>query len=130
MKVSPSDIAGMAIALLADEDRARLARYAANCETLIGGMKALGFEPFLAPEVQAPIIVTFHAPGDPHYAFKPFYDAVKARGFILYPGKLTQRETFRVGCIGAIGPAEMKQAVAAVAGALGALGIASGAPAR
>ena len=107
---------------------ARLTRYAANCETLIGGMKALGFEPFLAPEVQAPIIVTFHAPGDPHYAFKPFYDAVKARGFILYPGKLTQRETFRVGCIGAIGPEVMRQAVAAVADAMRDMGIASGAP--
>ena len=107
---------------------ARLARYAANCETLIGGMKALGFEPFLAPEVQAPIIVTFHAPSDPHYAFRPFYDAVKARGFILYPGKLTQLETFRVGCIGAIGPEVMRQAVGAIADAMREMGIASGAP--
>ena len=49
---------------------------------------------------------------------------MKARGFILYPGKLTQVETFRVGCIGAIGPAEMKEAVAAVAGAMKELGIA------
>jgi 2-aminoethylphosphonate-pyruvate transaminase len=78
--------------------------------------------------VQAPIILTFHAPADPHYEFKKFYDAVKARGFILYPGKLTERETFRVGCIGAIGPAEMREAVAAVAGALRELGIASGLP--
>lgn len=39
-------------------------------------------------------------------------------GFILYPGKLTQSETFRVGCIGAIGPNEMRQAVQAVALAL------------
>ncbi|HEX4232850.1 MAG TPA: 2-aminoethylphosphonate--pyruvate transaminase [Caldimonas sp.] len=108
---------------------ARLARYTANCEALVGGMEALGFVPFLAPEIQAPIIVTFHAPADPRYDFKAFYNAVRARGFILYPGKLTQRETFRVGCIGAIGPAEMKEAVAAVAGAMQELGIASGAPA-
>ena len=107
---------------------ARLARYTANCEALVGGMDALGFMPFLPPEVQAPIIVTFHAPADPHYDFKRFYDAVKARGFILYPGKLTQLETFRVGCIGAIGPAEMKEAVAAVAGAMQSLGIADGRP--
>ena len=91
-------------------------------------MKALGFVPFLDAKIQAPIILTFHAPADPKYQFKAFYEAVKARGFILYPGKLTQRETFRIGCIGAIGPAEMNQAVAAVAGALRALGIASGAP--
>ena len=107
---------------------ARLARYAANCATLVEGMHALGFEPFLKPEVQAPIIVTFHAPGDPHYAFKAFYDAVKARGFILYPGKLTELETFRVGCIGAIGPEEMMRAVAAVGAAMREMGIASGAP--
>ncbi|MEO5845717.1 MAG: 2-aminoethylphosphonate--pyruvate transaminase [Caldimonas sp.] len=109
---------------------ARLARYSANCAALIGGMRGLGFVPFLAPEIQAPVIVTFHAPADPAYDFKRFYDAVKARGFILYPGKLTQVETFRVGCIGAIGPAEIKEAVAAVAGALKELGIGDAAPAR
>ena len=108
---------------------ARLARYTANYETLVGGMKALGFAPFLDPAIQAPIIVTFHAPADPNYAFRPFYEAVKKHGFILYPGKLTERETFRVGCIGAIGPEEMRGAVAAIAATLRELGIASGAPA-
>ena len=108
---------------------ARLARYTANCEALLGGMEALGFVPFLDADIQAPIIVTFHAPADPRYEFKAFYEAVKGRGFILYPGKLTQLETLRVGCIGAIGPAEIKEAVAAVGEALKALGIASGEPA-
>jgi 2-aminoethylphosphonate-pyruvate transaminase len=108
---------------------ARLSRYTENCRTLIDGMAALGFVPFLRPEVQAPIIVTFHAPGDRRYDFKAFYQAAKRRGFILYPGKLTQVETFRVGCIGAIGINEMRQAVAAVADALRELGIESGAPA-
>jgi len=63
------------------------------------------------------------------YEFKAFYQAAKRYGFILYPGKLTQIETFRVGCIGAIGPVEMEQAVQAVRLALRDLGIASGAPA-
>jgi 2-aminoethylphosphonate-pyruvate transaminase len=107
---------------------ARLQRYTANCAALVAGMKALGFAPFLKPEIQAPIILTFHAPADPRYEFKAFYEAVKARRFILYPGKLTQLETFRVGCIGAIAPGEMKQAVAAVADAMRELGISSGAP--
>jgi 2-aminoethylphosphonate-pyruvate transaminase len=92
-------------------------------------MAALGFKPFLEPAVQAPIIVTFHAPADPRYDFRRFYEAAKRRGFILYPGKLTQIETFRVGCIGAIGSVEMAQAVHAVRLALDELGIASGAPA-
>ncbi|MDQ6679633.1 MAG: 2-aminoethylphosphonate--pyruvate transaminase [Pseudomonadota bacterium] len=108
---------------------ARLARYADNCRTLIDGMAALGFKPFLKPELQAPIIVTFHAPADPNYDFKAFYAAAKKRGFILYPGKLTELDTFRVGCIGAIGRNEMQQAVAAVAATLREMGIASGAPA-
>jgi 2-aminoethylphosphonate-pyruvate transaminase len=109
---------------------ARLARYTKNYETLMSGMKALGFEPFLKPEVQAPIIVTFHAPSHARYEFRKFYEAARARGFILYPGKLTQVETFRVGCIGAIGTHEIEQAVHAVALALNDLGIDSGAPAR
>ena len=108
---------------------ARLARYADNCHTLIEGMAALGFKPFLKPALQAPIIVTFHAPADPAYDFQRFYAAAKARGFILYPGKLTQLETFRVGCIGAIGRNEMRQAVNAVADTLREMGISSGAPA-
>lgn len=105
---------------------ARYRRYAANCETLVAGMTEMGFRVFLDPRIQAPIIVTFHAPGHPRYAFKSFYDEVKSRGFILYPGKLTQVETFRVGCIGAIGPEEMRHAVNAVRDSLRALGISMG----
>jgi 2-aminoethylphosphonate-pyruvate transaminase len=97
---------------------ARLARYSDNCKTLIDGMKALGFKPFLDTALQAPIIVTFHAPTDARYQFKAFYEQAKRRGFILYPGKLTQVETFRVGCIGAIGRNEMQQAVNAVRDAM------------
>ena len=108
---------------------ARLARYTSNYQTLITGMKKFGFKPFLDPAIQAPIIVTFHAPVDSKYDFKTFYAAARARGFILYPGKLTQIETFRVGCIGAIGPDEMEQAVHAMGLALQDMGIASAAPA-
>lgn len=107
---------------------ARLMRYQANCDALLRGMAALGFVPFLPADIQAPIIVTFHAPADPAYEFKRFYDAAKRHGFILYPGKLTQLETFRVGCIGAIGTVEIEQAVHAVALAMQDLGIAHGAP--
>jgi len=93
---------------------ARFARYTANYQTLVRGMAELGFRPFLDPAIQAPIIVTFHAPVDARYNFRAFYDAVREKGFILYPGKLTQVETFRVGCIGAIGPDEMRHAVNAI----------------
>ena len=108
---------------------ARFARYAGNCRTLIDGMAALGFRPFLRQEVQAPIIVTFHAPADPAYDFKSFYARTRERGYILYPGKLTQVETFRVGCIGAIDANEMRNVVTAVAEALKDMGIRQVAPA-
>ena len=107
---------------------ARGARYRKNCETLIDGMGALGFRTFLSKEVQAPVIVTFHAPGDPAYTFKDFYEKVKARGYILYPGKLTQVETFRVGCIGAIDHNEMRNVVSAVAETLKDMGVQKVAP--
>jgi 2-aminoethylphosphonate-pyruvate transaminase len=109
---------------------ARLARYTANYETLVAGMRELGFRPFLDPAIQAPIIVTFHAPADARYAFKEFYDRVRDKGFILYPGKLTQVETFRVGCIGAIGPDEMRHAVNAMRDTLAEMGIKHVAPAH
>ena len=109
---------------------ARGARYRRNCDTLIDGMAALGLRPFLPRALQAPVIVTFHAPGDPNYAFKPFYEKVKARGYILYPGKLTQVETFRVGCIGAIDHNEMRNVVSAVAETLKEMGVKQVAPAK
>jgi 2-aminoethylphosphonate-pyruvate transaminase len=109
---------------------ARLARYTANYEALVTGMRELGFQPFLDPGLQAPIIVTFHAPADIRYDFKEFYDRVRDKGFILYPGKLTLVETFRVGCIGAIGPDEMRQAVHAMRDALAEMGIKHVAPAH
>jgi 2-aminoethylphosphonate-pyruvate transaminase len=93
---------------------ARGARYAHNCRTLIEGMAALGLKSFLPAAIQAPIIVTFHAPDNPHYQFKAFYNAVKALGYILYPGKLTTLETFRVGCMGQLGERGMGGAVEAV----------------
>jgi 2-aminoethylphosphonate-pyruvate transaminase len=102
---------------------ARLTRYTENCAALISGMRALGFKTFLPDALQAPIIVTFHSPPDPAYDFTEFYRRVRDRGFILYPGKLTTVDTFRVGCIGAIGADTMRRAVAAVAEVLREMGV-------
>ena len=90
---------------------------------------SLAFARSSQPEIQAPIIVTFHAPADPRYTFNAFYDCVRDKGFVLYPGKLTQVETFRVGCIGAIGPDEMRHAVNAVRDTLSEMGIRQVSPA-
>ncbi|WP_455884395.1 2-aminoethylphosphonate--pyruvate transaminase [Pseudomonas spelaei] len=93
---------------------ARHQRYADNCQALLHGMAELGLRSFLPAAIQAPIIVTFHAPQDPRYQFKDFYERVKAKGFILYPGKLTEVDTFRVGCIGHVDANEMQAAVTAI----------------
>jgi 2-aminoethylphosphonate-pyruvate transaminase len=103
--------------------RARGTRYARNCAALIDGMRALGFRTFLPADAQAPVIVTFHAPHDAKWNFAAFYAAVRDAGYVLYPGKLTQLETFRVGCIGAIDVNEMHNAVAAIGRTLERLGI-------
>ena len=94
---------------------ARGARYRRNCEVLIEGMTKLGFKLFLDRKHQAPVIVTFHAPSDPNYDFQRFYDRVREKGFVLYPGKLTQIDTLRVGCIGAIDEHVIRAAVHAIA---------------
>lgn len=107
---------------------ARLQRYRANCQALVDGLQGLGLRMLLAPELQAPIIVTVHAPQHPNWNFRALYESVKARGVILYPGKLTTVETFRVGCIGAIEPNDLRTAVHAIADALAELRIPIAAP--
>lgn len=106
----------------------RGARYTRNRNLLIEGMRALGFETLLPDALQAPIIVTFRMPADPNFVFQSFYDGLRARGFVIYPGKLTVAESFRVGCIGALGEAEIRGAVKAAAEVMSELGARSGRP--
>ena len=93
---------------------ARHARYQANRAVLTAGMRAHGFVTYVDDNHQAPVIVTFRIPPGGWFDFTRFYDFLAARGVVIYPGKLTQEPSFRIGCIGAIGPAEMERALAAV----------------
>ncbi|MEK8031461.1 2-aminoethylphosphonate--pyruvate transaminase [Ideonella sp. DXS29W] len=102
---------------------ARLARYQANCHALQEGLRAMGLQPFLPERWQAPIIVTVHAPAHPAWDFGDFYRRTKARGVVLYPGKLTTVETFRVGCIGAIDSSDIDAALDAMRRSLADMGI-------
>lgn len=104
-------------------------RYAENCRILVEGMRALGFETLLPDALQAPIIVTFHMPADPKFHFETFYDRLRERGYVIYPGKLTVADSFRIGCIGRLGAAEMNGALAAIRTTLAEMGVKSGAPA-
>lgn len=105
---------------------ARGERYRDNCQVMVRGMRRLGFRTLLPDELQAPIIVTFHAPSHPGWSFSEFYRQMRDRGFVLYPGKLTQIETFRIGCIGAIDSGAMAGMLYAVAAALTAMGVPDG----
>ncbi len=100
-------------------------RYAGNAKILIEGMQALGFETLLPQGLQAPIIVTFHMPKNPRFVFQTFYDKLKERGYVIYPGKLTVADSFRIGCIGRLGPDHMNGALDAIRAVLGELGVAT-----
>jgi 2-aminoethylphosphonate-pyruvate transaminase len=105
-------------------------RYAENCRVLIDGMRALGFVPLLGDNLQAPIIVTFRMPADPRFQFQVFYDKLKERGYVIYPGKLTVADSFRIGCIGRLYPEHMRGALAAIRDILDEMGVSSLKPAK
>ncbi len=90
---------------------ARQARYQANCDLLVRGMREHGFEPYIDPAIQAPVIVTFRIPPGGWFVFDRFYAFLAERGVVIYPGKLTNEPSFRIGCIGAIDPDDMARAL-------------------
>ncbi|MGC1303445.1 MAG: 2-aminoethylphosphonate--pyruvate transaminase [Caulobacteraceae bacterium] len=99
---------------------ARLARYQDNLDTLVDGMARLGFPLYLDRALQAPIIATFRPrPGRP-FDFEVLYDGLAERGFLIYPGKLTQGESFRIGCIGDLHRTDFERLLAAVEEVVGA----------
>jgi len=98
-------------------------RYADNRDVMVAGMRALGFVTLLQDGWLSPIIVTFFNPAHPQFDFQTFYDLLKARGFIIYPGKLTVVDSFRIGCIGRMDAAVMRRLVAAVAESLNDMGV-------
>ena len=101
----------------------RLARYVRNRDTLLAGMRRLGFHTLLAPEDSGPIIQTFLTPRDRKFDFQRFYDGLKSRGFVIYPGKLTKRPSFRIGNIGQVDPKVMQALVDAVRDTLREMGV-------
>ncbi len=81
---------------------ARAKRYQKNQRLLVDGMRELGFKTLLADELQSPIITSFLSPVQPEYNFKQFYLQLKSLGFVIYPGKVSNADCFRIGNIGEI----------------------------
>jgi 2-aminoethylphosphonate-pyruvate transaminase len=97
---------------------ARGARYQRNNEVLLAGMNRIGLRSVLAPQLQSYIITCFYYPADPAFVFQDFYRRLAECGMLIYPGKLTQTDCFRVGTVGRIFEADIRALVAAVASVL------------
>lgn len=96
---------------------ARHQRYSENQRTLVAGMAALGFAPLLPEQWQSPIITAFYSPAHSDYRFADFYQRLKAQGFVIYPGKVSQADCFRIGNIGDVTPERVRSLLAAMASA-------------
>ena len=105
---------------------ARGLRYLRNHEVLVQGMKKIGFQPYLPPACQSYIITSFHFPRDTRFTFQEFYHKLSDKGFIIYPGKISQADTFRIGSIGRLFEADMRSLLAAVAETVEEMGIEMG----
>ncbi|MBE9475770.1 MAG: 2-aminoethylphosphonate--pyruvate transaminase [Proteobacteria bacterium] len=106
----------------------RGARYTRNRDVMVAGMRELGFEALLQDRWLSPIIVTFFCPADDKFAFRQFYSLMKDKGFIIYPGKLTVVDSFRIGCIGQMDEHIMRRVVQAAKETLADMGVADAAP--
>ncbi|MDO6708742.1 2-aminoethylphosphonate--pyruvate transaminase [Photobacterium sp. 1_MG-2023] len=93
---------------------ARYQRYHTNQTTLVKGMQKLGFDCLLDETLHSPIITSFYSPSSPSYNFKRFYDSLKARGFVIYPGKVSDADCFRIGNIGDVHPADIERLLTAI----------------
>ncbi len=102
---------------------ARAARYRANYETCLAGMEALGFQPYLGPQNRGYIITSFRYPNHPNFNFPRFYALLNEMGFVIYPGKLSHADCFRIGHVGRIDSTDVRALMAAVAETLIEMGV-------
>ncbi|WP_246188669.1 2-aminoethylphosphonate--pyruvate transaminase [Nitratireductor arenosus] len=109
---------------------ARGARYLKNRDVMVAGMRQLGFETLLSERWLSPIIVTFFCPAHANFSFQRFYELMKDKGFVIYPGKLTVVESFRIGCIGRMNEDVMRRVVEAARQSLSQMDVSDAAPPR
>ena len=102
---------------------ARATRYQNNHDTLISGMRKLGFETYLSPNLQGYIITTFYCPTHPNFDYKRFYSLLHEKGHVIYSGKVTDASCFRLGNIGHLYERDMLALLAAVEEVLGVMGV-------
>lgn len=93
---------------------AREKRYEKNHDILVQGMRELGFKTLLKDEEMSPIITTFYSPESSKFSFEKFYGLLKEKGFVIYPGKVSESDTFRIGNIGEINPEDMERLIKSI----------------
>jgi 2-aminoethylphosphonate-pyruvate transaminase len=101
----------------------RNARYRANHQVLMDEMREIGLKAYLRPEHQGPIITTFRYPAHVNFSFERFYDLLRDRGLVIYPGKLSREDCFRIGTIGHLFPADMRRLASAILEVLAAMNV-------
>lgn len=92
----------------------RYERYARNQKILSEGMERLGFRPLLPKESQSPFITSFYYPEGSEFSFQQLYERLKQAGFVIYPGKISQADTFRIGNIGEVYAEDMERLLVAI----------------
>jgi 2-aminoethylphosphonate-pyruvate transaminase len=101
----------------------RAERYRKNYEALVAGMREMGFKEYLRPEDQGYIITSFLYPDDPNFSFEEFYESLNQKDFVIYPGKVSDANCFRIGNIGRIFEADVKALLAAIAETITQMGV-------
>jgi 2-aminoethylphosphonate-pyruvate transaminase len=102
---------------------ARGRRYSMNHCALMEGMRRLGLRPYLAAEHQSPVITSFRYPDDDRFDFQAFYGLLSQRGFVIYPGKLSSEDCFRIGTIGDLHPPDIRRLISAMGEVLREMGV-------
>ena len=101
----------------------RAERYRANYETMLAGMADIGFETYLRPEDQGYIITSFRYPSHPNFSFEAFYERLNDKDYVIYPGKVSDADCFRIGSIGRIFPTDVRDLLAAIRETLVEMGV-------
>ena len=101
----------------------RAQRYRANYATLLAGMTDMGFETYIQPEDQGYIITSFRYPTHPNFSFETFYERLNDKNYVIYPGKVSDADCFRIGSIGRIFPSDVRDLLAAIRETLVEMGV-------
>lgn len=102
----------------------RGARYRQNHNLLCQGMEKMGFSEYVPRRLQGNIITSFRYPRTPRFDFTEFYQRLNSKGFVIYPGKVSDADCFRIGTIGRLSTTDVTELLTAIRAVLDSMGIA------